>query len=306
MIVLHYLKDRLLAIIVFLMSFLILSFLFFLYRYELDMIIYAYMLIGVLILGVCIIDFYRYYKQHETLTTLQIKNNVSLSPFILDTSLKGQDYKKILQAMDQDKLRIIEENEARQKEQMDYFTLWAHQAKLPIAAMRLCLDTDPIDQKELKMQLLREQDLDDLIRQAIRHFSSEFIYRKVMLDFKETHTCVLTDEKWFVFVLEQILSNALKYTNPKGKIMIYLQDEHELVIEDNGIGIEQSDLKRVFERGFTGYNGRIDKKASGLGLYLCKEILDKLNHSIAIESKRHQGTKVIITLDRYDFGILKD
>lgn len=330
MIVLHYLKDRLLAIIVFLMSFLILSFLFFLYRYELDMIIYAYMLIGVLILGVCIIDFYRYYKQHETLTTLQIKNNVSLSPFILDTSLKGQDYKKILQAMDQDKLRIIEENEARQKEQMDYFTLWAHQAKLPIAAMRLCLDTDPIDQKELKMQLLRmeqytdmvlaylrmnstqtdyvfrEQDLDDLIRQAIRHFSSEFIYRKVMLDFKETHTCVLTDEKWFVFVLEQFLSNALKYTNPKGKIMIYLQDEHELVIEDNGIGIEQSDLKRVFERGFTGYNGRIDKKASGLGLYLCKEILDKLNHSIAIESKRHQGTKVIITLDRYDFGILKD
>ena len=153
MIVLHYLKDRLLAIIVFLMSFLILSFLFFLYRYELDMIIYAYMLIGVLILGVCIIDFYRYYKQHETLTTLQIKNNVSLSPFILDTSLKGQDYKKILQAMDQDKLRIIEENEARQKEQMDYFTLWAHQAKLPIAAMRLCLDTDPIDQKELTVDL---------------------------------------------------------------------------------------------------------------------------------------------------------
>lgn len=161
MIVLHYLKDRLLAIIVFLMSFLILSFLFFLYRYELDMIIYAYMLIGVLILGVCIIDFYRYYKQHETLTTLQIKNNVSLSPFILDTSLKGQDYKKILQAMDQDKLRIIEENEARQKEQMDYFTLWAHQAKLPIAAMRLCLDTDPIDQKELKMQLLRMEQYTD-------------------------------------------------------------------------------------------------------------------------------------------------
>ena len=105
---------------------------------------------------------------------------------------------------------------------------------------------------------------------------------------------VLTDEKWLVFVLEQILSNGLKYTG-KGQISIYLEDEI-LVIEDTGIGIEKEDLPRIFEKGYTGRNGRTDKKATGIGLYLVKKIMDKLGHGIWIDSEVSKGTKVYLDL----------
>lgn len=326
MILIHYLKDRLLNIFLLIGSFCILSFIFSLYGLMLEAVFYAYLLILLFILVVGIIDFSKYVRQHQTLKTLQIEDNVTLSAYIDDNSLKGQDYRKILEVMNDKLIKTIEHNEEYQKEISDYFVLWAHQAKLPIAAMKLCIESETIDIKELKTQLLRmdqytemvlaylkmnsltndyvfkECALDDMIRQAIRHFSSEFIYRKIKLDFKETNLSVLTDEKWFVFVLEQILSNALKYSNKEGTVKIYSKD-WKLIIEDNGKGIDSSDLKRVFERGYTGYNGRLDKKASGIGLYLCKEILDKLNHEISIESKLNKGTKVTIQLERYDLGI---
>ena len=118
---------------------------------------------------------------------------------------------------------------------------------------------------------------------------------------EQLSTQVLTDEKWLVFVIEQLLSNAIKYT-PKGSIHIYATSKQEanlittsLIIEDTGIGISAEDLPRIFERAFTGYNGRIDKKSSGLGLYLCKTILQKLGHEISITSKPQEGTCVTIT-----------
>ena len=112
---------------------------------------------------------------------------------------------------------------------------------------------------------------------------------------------VLTDEKWLVFVLEQLLSNAIKYTN-KGCIHIYGYHS-TLYIEDTGIGIYPSDLPRLFEKGFTGFNGRTDKQASGLGLYLCKSIMNKLSHNIEIESQVNIGTKVILHLEYDDFRV---
>lgn len=323
MIFLQYLKDRAINLVLLLGSFCILSLIFSLYGLMLEAVLYSYLLILLFILVIGVFDYIKYVRQHQTLETLQAEENVGLSAYINDSSLKGQDYRKILESMNDKLNKTIEHNEEYQKEITDYFVLWAHQAKLPIAAMKLCLESDEIDIKELKAQLLRmdqytdmvlaylkmnsftsdyvfkECVLDDMIRQAIRHFSSEFIYRKIKLDFKETNLTVLTDEKWFVFVLEQILSNALKYTDKSGTIKIYNR-ELKLMIEDNGKGIDAADLKRVFEKGYTGYNGREDKKASGIGLYLCKEILGKLNHDISIQSKRNEGTKVIIELERYD------
>lgn len=110
----------------------------------------------------------------------------------------------------------------------------------------------------------------------------------------------MSDEKWLVFVLEQILSNSLKYTNENGLISIYMKSKHILVIEDNGIGISASDLNRVFEKGYTGMNGRSDKTASGLGLYLCKNILDMLNHKIRIESSVGKETRVLLDLTHFE------
>ena len=141
-------------------------------------------------------------------------------------------------------------------------------------------------------------DLDALIRQAVRKYAPLFIRRKIILSYEPVHCEVLTDEKWLVFVLEQILSNALKYTK-SGSIHIYLSPDapKTLVIEDTGIGIAPEDLPRIFEKGYTGCNGRADKRSTGIGLYLCRQIMEKLSHTIRIESEMGAGTKVYLGLD---------
>ena len=151
--------------------------------------------------------------------------------------------------------------------------------------------------------MIKSYPLDDIVKQAIRKYSKTFILKKIKLNYKSLNCNILTDEKWLVFVVEQILSNALKYTN-SGEISIYMDDRlpFTLVIEDTGIGIAGEDLPRVFEKGFTGYTGRLDKKSTGIGLYLCKRILTKLSHTISIESKVGKGTKVKIGLDTVDIA----
>lgn len=143
--------------------------------------------------------------------------------------------------------------------------------------------------------------LDDLIRASIRKYSQMFILKKIQLEYQAVNQNVITDKKWLCFVIEQILSNALKYTEKGGTIQIFTKQESNqlwLVIEDNGIGIWEEDLPRVFERGFTGYNGRADKKSTGIGLYLCKKVMGRLRHQIRIESKVGVGTQVFLGLAR--------
>ena len=152
--------------------------------------------------------------------------------------------------------------------------------------------------------LIKRYALDDLVKQAIRKYSKSFIRKRLKLNYDSLNRWVLTDEKWLVFVLEQILSNAIKYTNA-GEVSIYMDPEEPctLVIEDTGIGIEREDLPRVFEKGFTGYNGRLNKKSTGIGLYLCLRILKKLSHTIRIESEVGKGTKIKIGLDVLDMTV---
>ena len=132
--------------------------------------------------------------------------------------------------------------------------------------------------------VFKKHELDDMVRQVIRKYAKIFISKKIKIDFKLTKACIVTDEKWFIFVLEQIISNALKYMKEKS-----------LVIEDTGIGIPAEDLPRIFEKGFTGYNGRENKKSTGIGLYLCKNIMDKLQWNITVDSEVGSGTKIYLT-----------
>lgn len=122
---------------------------------------------------------------------------------------------------------------------------------------------------------------------------------------EEIQCQVITDEKWLVFVLEQILSNALKYTH-QGKIAIYMDKRQKktLIIEDTGVGIRDEDILRIFDRGFTGYNGRMDKKSTGIGLYLSQQVLNKLSHSMTVASEVGKGTKVRIDLSTREFEAL--
>ena len=136
-----------------------------------------------------------------------------------------------------------------------------------------------------------------MVNQAVKYFARMFISKgiAVKIEIPEGRK-IVTDEKWMVFVLKQLISNALKYTK-QGNIHIYMQ-ESILVIEDTGIGIADDDLPRIFERGYTGYNGRKDKKATGLGLFLTDRILKQLNHKITITSEVGVGTKVVLCFNK--------
>lgn len=146
--------------------------------------------------------------------------------------------------------------------------------------------------------VLERNSLEQLVRQVVKKYAAIFIYNHISIQLEHLDYIVLTDEKWFCFVLEQILSNALKYTK-QGSVKISAEESANglrVLVKDTGIGIRSEDLPRIFEKGFTGYNGRMDKKASGLGLYLCKGVCEKLGHGISVASKEGEGTTVMITL----------
>lgn len=267
-------------------------------------------------------DFLKYRKRILLLERLKTRVHLTLEDMPGPESSLEETYQELLETLFQSKCDL--DNHAAQKytEMLDYYTLWAHQIKTPIAAMRLLLQTEEnVQNEELSEQLfkieqyvnmvlqylrigsmtsdflIRQYRVDYLVRQTVRKYARSFIRKKIQLDFKEIDNIVVTDEKWLVFVIDQVISNALKYTK-KGKISIYMAAgrDNTVVIEDTGIGIEGEDLPRIFEKGYTGYNGRRDKKSTGIGLYLCKTIVDKLNHGIDIESVPGEGTKVYLDL----------
>lgn len=208
----------------------------------------------------------------------------------------------------------------------DYFTTWAHQIKTPIAAMSLILQKDDSPQsRNLKTQLFKTEQyvemamaytrldspsndfvfrrcrLDDVVRQAVKKYATLFIAKGISVDIRPTGLDVLTDEKWLCFALEQIISNAVKYTPTGGRLLICRRGEQSISLSDNGIGIAPEDLPRIWERGYTGYNGRSDKRASGIGLYLTRMILHRLGHSVSARSEVGKGTTVTIDLKSRPF-----
>ena len=145
--------------------------------------------------------------------------------------------------------------------------------------------------------VIREYKLDELIREAVRKYAAQFVLKKLRLTYIPTEISVVTDRKWFGCILEQLLSNAIKYTPAGGSIAIRVEED-ALHISDTGIGIAPEDLPRVFEQGYTGENGREQQRATGLGLYLCREALTRLGHSIRLESTPGQGTTAFVWLER--------
>lgn len=318
-----YIKRNILKVIVVLISYGIFLLVFSLYILPLEAVIYSILLTSIFILLVGIVDFINFYKKHLLLDKL--KNNITISNFMFDKSkdLIERDYQELIKITDKKRTEIINEKDKAYIDMLDYYTIWAHQIKTPIAAIRLLLQSEQSNTNselqeqlfkveqyvEMVLQYLRMENmhsdllikrysLDDIIKQSVRKYSKMFIRKKIKLNYDNLNFNVLTDEKWFLFVIEQILSNSLKYTN-EGEISIYMDKNlpETLVIEDTGIGIEKGDLPRICERGFTGYNGRSDKKSTGIGLYLCKRILNNLSHTINIESEIGKGTKVKIGLD---------
>lgn len=275
------------------------------------------------------LDFAKYSYKRSKLA--QAKNAVldDISYLPETGSPKEKEYQEMVRILFEKK----EEEEANarsvRQDMLDFYSLWVHQIKTPIAGLHLLLQAqkDGLAQGDwntrmnmevfrveqyvelvlsyLRMEdmgrdmVLKTYDLNTIARQAVKKFSREFLYRKIRFNLSEFQRTILSDEKWILLVLEQILSNALKYTPEGGSISIYCPEgRNVLVVEDTGIGIPPEDLPRVFENGFTGYNGRENKKSTGIGLYLCKTIMDRLNHGIWIESEEGKGTKVYLDFER--------
>lgn len=321
-----YLKRHIKIIVMILIFVMIFSSVFYLYRLPLESILYSALLclcVGIILF---VIGYLRHLKRHKELVSIKKNIVLTLENLPEPSGTLEADYQELLSILFAEKSRLEFQFDAEISDLTDYYTLWAHQIKTPIAAMNLILQNssfndehdmqirDSLSVELLKIEqyvemvlsylrldsissdyVLREYDLDSIIRQAVKKYAKLFIMKKISLDFNETGLTVLTDEKWLLFIIEQLLSNALKYT-AEGKISIYSEGLC-LFIKDTGIGIRQDDIPRVFEKGFTGYNGREDKKATGIGLYLCRRICSKIGHTISIESSVGTGTCVCICFE---------
>lgn len=291
-----------------------------LYDLPVEAVVYASLLCFVLLVLYGIYDYIKFLKRHRRLFELQSDIAISVEKLPVAMNRIEQDYRDLVQALFLDKQQNIARSDRERSDMLDYYTLWVHQIKTPIAAMRLILQGDETDQyHELKAQLfkieqyvemvmvylrvgsestdflLKEYELEGMVKQAVRKYASMFIRKKISVRLGQLKGKVLTDEKWLCFVIEQVISNAIKYTKD-GYISIDSENDTTLVIQDTGIGITPEDLPRICEKGFTGYNGRSEKRASGIGLYLTKQILMKLGHRISFESEVEKGTIVRIEL----------
>lgn len=321
----EYIKSRKFIILLLLLCSIVHIIVLFVYGNETEPVWYATVLYLVLVAVIGCFDYLHLKKKYKILQDYDVNSDRRLQEQVGETAPIALQYCSIISGL-QEKLKEEETIRCkREKELSDFYTLWVHQIKTPIAALQVLLQTDADNVYGMKGELfkieryvdvvlnylrmedmnsdllLKHYSLDSICKQAVKKYTPLFIQSKLSLKLEDLEHMVLTDEKWTVFVLEQILSNALKYTR-KGGIRIYGEDSEEkgvaitrLIVEDTGIGICAEDLPRIYDRAFTGYNGRNDKKASGLGLYLCKMILQKLGHEISIQSQPGQGTTVTVT-----------
>ena len=319
-----YLKEHARLIVALVLAFAIFAVSFALYGLPLSALAYPAALCLVPALAFVIIDFSRVKRRHaEFLSLTEITAaEEKLLPSV--QSIDDADYRRIIKLLADSREEISRAALRRRSDTLDYYTVWVHQIKTPIASMRLTLqNSDSPESRRLSSDLgrieryvemalvylrldsessdyvIREFELDPLIRRSVKKFSGEFITKRLSLELTPTETRVISDEKWLAFVIEQILSNSLKYTR-EGSVRIYMAEPRILCIRDTGIGIAPEDLPRVFEKGYTGRNGRDDMRASGLGLYLCRRVCNKLGHGISAVSVPDEGTEIRIDLSSYD------
>lgn len=266
------------------------------------------------------VDYVLFVKRHEKLTD-------GSDDLPLPENRLEEDYQLIIKELEEESRINRMKSSESYNDMVGYYTVWAHQIKTPIASMRLNLQSEdtPVSRKltgdlarieqyvEMVLTFLRlgsdntdylikEYDIDEIIRPCVRKFSSDFINKKLRLEYEPVNHSAVTDSKWLSFIIEQVISNAVKYTS-EGSVKICMPEKGLLLIEDTGIGISPEDLPRIFENGYTGFNGREDKRASGIGLYLCKRIADNLGHRIYAESCEGKGTKMYLDLRGRKIGI---
>lgn len=320
-----YLKERWKRLLMLLLFVCIFAFSFWVYRLPVRAVMYPCALCLLFGAVFAAYDIAKAYRRHKFFEELHRRNTELISALPEPEGIVDSDYQQLISVLKEKIAEITAQTDSRIRDTVDYYTVWAHQIKTPIAAMRLTLQKEDVPEaRRLASELSRieqyvemvlvfvrlgsdysdyvftQQDIDEIIRSSVKKFASEFIDRRIRLEYDSVDIQAVTDEKWFAFVVEQLLSNALKYTR-EGSIKIYSEGK-VLCIKDTGIGIAPEDLPRVFDKGYTGCNGRTDRRASGLGLYLCRRICQNLGIDISISSTVGEGTTVRLDLGQYKLG----
>jgi len=317
------------------------------YRTIIEPVLYS--LVICIFLGCCclIYSFINYKNRYKIFYETYLNMETTLSILPAPNTYMEELYGELLQELFNSRSELYSKMKKQESESTDYYTLWVHQIKTPIAALQLLFQTEDCNQNTLIMKqelikidqyaemalhylrlqymssdiLLKECNLYEIVKQSVKKYSISFIGKKLSLNLEEFDGTVISDEKWLGFVIEQILSNCIKYTQKGGISIEYIKSNHNshindklkhaygvtsfdtvLCISDTGIGIKGEDLPRIFEKGFTGYNGRMDKKSTGIGLYLCKQVGNKLGFEIRVTSEVGKGTMFQIRFGRQKSG----
>lgn len=296
-----------------------------LYRLPLAALGYPALLTALFGLFFFFFDFARYRKAHRALSALRTPEAARFGPLPPAETLGEADLHTVIETLRQAMKELASKSDARYRDTVEYFTAWAHQVKTPIAAMRLALESEDSPKArrlsaevsrieryvEMVMAYLRlDAPIGDyvfapcallpLVRRVAARFAPEFIDRRLSLTIVPFDRTVVTDEKWLAFILDQLFSNALKYTRTGG-VTVSSPGENQLSVKDTGIGIAPEDLPRIFEKGYTGANGRLDRRATGLGLYLSRRAGEKLGVTLKARSAPGEGAELLLTF-RQDVG----
>ena len=331
-------KEKAIAILLLLFG--IITIEIFLMAYNVGMFIKIYIpliIMGLYMISIIIEYFKRKKFYDKLLKILEELDEKYLITEIIKTPnfLEGQILKNSLEQIDKSMLENVNKYKYMTEDYKEYIELWIHEIKIPIATSKMVIEnnknaiTKSIDEELDKVEnyieqalfyarsntvekdyYIRKVVLKEIVNESIKKNKSSLIQEKISIDIHDLEIEVNTDNKWIVFILNQIIQNSIKYRKKENSVIeIYANQGKEnviLYIKDNGIGIKQGEITRVFEKGFTGTNGRLsNKKSTGIGLYLCKKLCNKLGIGIELNSVQNEGTEVKLVFPKDSYIELK-
>ena len=333
-----FLKEK--AITILLLLFGIITIEIFLMAYNVGMFIKIY--IPLIIMGLYVvsiaIEYFKKKKFYDNLSNMleELEEKYLITEIIKTPNfLEGQIFKNSLEQIDKSMLENVNKYKYMTEDYKEYIELWIHEIKIPIATSKMVIEnnknaiTKSIDEELDKVEnyieqalfyarsntvekdyYIRKVVLKEIVNESIKKNKSSLIQEKISIDIHDLEIEVNTDNKWIVFILNQIIQNSIKYRKKENSVIeIYANQGKEnviLYIKDNGIGIKQGEITRVFEKGFTGTNGRLsNKKSTGIGLYLCKKLCNKLGIGIELNSVQNEGTEVKLVFPKDSYIELK-
>lgn len=333
-----YLKDKIIYISLLLFAVITIEIL--LIPYDIQIFIKIYVAVAIIV-GFLIGFLVEYYSKKNYYETIKSRIKELQEEYLIMEVLPKADFteanilEEIIRDIGKSMLENVNKYKYLQEDYKDFIELWIHEIKIPIATSKMIVEnnkneiTASIDEELDKIDnyteqalfyarsntvekdyIVRKIQLKEIVNASILKNKAQLIQNKISIDIKDLEEIVYTDSKWCIFIINQIIQNSIKYSKKENRqIEIFSEEKKENIIlhlKDNGIGIKESELTRVFEKGFTGENGRITgKKSTGIGLYLCKKLCDKLCIGLELNSKKDEGTEVKLIFPKNSFINMK-